>query len=151
MGFLITGQRIVSASLSTEPLPTKRSVTDSKALSTSFEKTCMRQIHCLGRPSAMVNKGPYHAQGLFSTMVLLFFVLWKLRCAQKPPKTAHFRFIKWIFDRAAALSSPSSRTCLVCAPWAAFLGPNLPKTRGIESFGSYVVPKKLQKRLISGS
>merc|ERR1711863_88147 len=36
-----------------------------KALSTSFEKTCMRQIHCHDRLNAMVNKGPYHAQGLF--------------------------------------------------------------------------------------
>ena len=51
----------------TKPLPRTDTGTGSQALSTSFEKTCMRQIHCLDRLSAMVNKGLYHAQGLFST------------------------------------------------------------------------------------
>ncbi len=74
-GSLITSQKYVTASASTEPLPRNSGVTDSKALSTSFEKTCMRQIHCLDRPSALVNKGPYHAQGLFSTIVSPFFPL----------------------------------------------------------------------------
>ena len=43
----------------------KDNADDGWVLSTSFEKTCMRQIHCLDRLSALVNKGPYHAQGLF--------------------------------------------------------------------------------------
>ena len=37
-----------------------------QALSTSFEKTCMRQIHSLWSSQCwVINKGPYHAQGLF--------------------------------------------------------------------------------------
>ena len=49
----------------TESCTSSTSARHPKALSTSFEKTCMRQIHCPDRLIAMVNKGPYHAQGLF--------------------------------------------------------------------------------------
>ena len=56
------------ASVSVKPVTTKVNATYCSALSTSFEKTCMRQIHCLDRLSALVNKGPYHAQGLFETI-----------------------------------------------------------------------------------
>ena len=49
----------------TESCTSSTSARHLKALSTSFEKTCMRQIHCPDRLIAMVNKGPYHAQGLF--------------------------------------------------------------------------------------
>ena len=54
-----------SVNASPEPCTSKANARHSKALSTSFEKTCMRQIHCPDRLIAMVNKGPYHAQGLF--------------------------------------------------------------------------------------
>ena len=54
-----------SVNASTEANTTRHSVRHSKALSTSFEKTCMRQIHCHDRLNLIVNKGPYHAQGLF--------------------------------------------------------------------------------------
>ena len=54
-----------SVNASLEPGTTKANARHPKALSTSFEKTCMRQIHCPDRLIAMVNKGPYHAQGLF--------------------------------------------------------------------------------------
>ena len=47
-------------------LSTRVRALEAWALSTSFEKTCMRQIHCTDRLTALVNKGPYHAQGLFS-------------------------------------------------------------------------------------
>merc|ERR1712121_355394 len=53
------------ANASLEPGTSKANARHPKALSTSFEKTCMRQIHCHDRLNAMVNKGPYHAQGLF--------------------------------------------------------------------------------------
>ena len=55
-----------SVNASTKANTTRHSARHSKALSTSFEKTCMRQIHCPDRLIAMVNKGPYHAQGLFN-------------------------------------------------------------------------------------
>ena len=55
-----------SVNASTEANTTRHSARHPKALSTSFEKTCMRQIHCPDRLIAMVNKGPYHAQGLFN-------------------------------------------------------------------------------------
>ena len=54
-----------SVNASLEPGTSKANARHPKALSTSFEKTCMRQIHCHDRLNAMVNKGPYHAQGLF--------------------------------------------------------------------------------------
>ena len=144
-GYLVDGKKFVSARVSSKPPSTNFSMTDSKALSTSFEKTCMRQIHCLDRLFAMVNKGPYHAQGLFSTTILLFLSFGSHVVPKKGPKTAHFRSVKCIFGEKNT-TDPRKQNGVS----AAFRGQICPHAGHRVLWKLRCALSKVQKRLISG-
>ena len=101
-----------SVNASLEPGTSKANARHPKALSTSFEKTCMRQIHCPDRLIAMVNKGPYHAQGLFKlkrtqsrTEASLWFCCVRICSCWKLRRRKSVQIVKIWFESALFLQN----------------------------------------------
>ena len=69
----------------------------------------MRQIHCLDRLSALVNKGPYHAQGLFS--IIITTSAKTSRVSKKIKHVAAIECRRWVTGKCFEQQQKLSRQC----------------------------------------